>query len=169
MSHLIPYDQPSPVATSQPSAAMMPTSPECHSQVHGSLHGCSCPGISQFSAGAAGMNAESLMDPNLRGPKTRGAMWVAAQDSGAMESSSPLPQPRSCPMPGGPGSWGSLAQQAESKLVLRMSWHRMSCGLKQDPDQRDQSAVEAECGWETAGFQLPECTGPELKLFWTRN
>lgn len=64
-------------------------------------------------------------------------------------------------MPGGPGF-----QQAESKLVLRMSWHLMSCGLKQDPDQRDQSAVEAEWGWETAGFQLPECTGPDLKLFW---
>lgn len=78
VSHHTPYDQPSPVATSQPSAAKMPASPECHFQAHGSLHGCSCPGIGQLSVGAAGMDAESLMDPNLRGPKTRGAIWVAA-------------------------------------------------------------------------------------------
>lgn len=115
------------------------TSSEGHFQAHGSLDSCPCPGIGQLSA---------------------------AQDSGTMESSSPLPQPHSCLMPGaGAGSWGSLIQQAESKRVLRMSWHLMSCGLKQDPVQRDQSPMEAEWRRETAGFQLPECTGPDLKFF----
>ena len=46
-----------------------------------------------------------------------------------------------------------------------MSWHLMSCGLKQDPVQRDQSAMEAEWGRETAGFQLPEFIRPDLKFF----
>lgn len=153
VSHHTPYDHQS-------------TSFEGHFQARRSLGGCPCPGIGQLSASAAGRNEESLMDPKLQDPKTWGTIWVAAQDSGTMESSSPLPQPHSCLMPGaGAGSWGSLIHQAESKWVLRMSWHLMGCGLKQDPVQRDQSAMEAEWRRETAGFQLPECIGPDLKFF----
>lgn len=61
----------------------------------------------------------TLMDPKLQDLKTLGAIWVAAQDSGTMESSSPLPQPHSCLMPGaGAGSWGSLIQQAKAKQII---------------------------------------------------
>lgn len=56
------------------------------------------------------------------------------------------------------------AQQAESKLVLCMNWHLMGCGLKQNPDQMDQSPVEAEWGRKKADFQLPEYTEPDLGL-----
>lgn len=62
--------------------------------------------------------------------------------------------------------WGSLrTQQAERKLVLCMSWHLMGCGLKQDPDQRDQSPVEAEWERKKAGFQLPEYIESDLGFF----
>lgn len=54
---------------------------------------------------------------------------------------------------------GRLAQQAESKLVLCMSWHLMSCGLKQNPDQRDRSAVEAAWGRQAPSFQDSSGTG----------